>query len=161
MTRRAHASVLVLASLAGLVGCGDPRLTVSGFARFGTGDAFNFPMDTRIDSGGATTGACSITGMQVDGVLRRGILVDIYTGAAAGGSRSLTVTAGDSGPGSVHARLQTGAFESVEPCTVGVTYADDSGSVTLDAADCTMVHEDGATRTEVDLHLELHGCRVQ
>ena len=43
MTRRLAPLLLVLGSAAAFAGCGDHRLTVAGYARFETGDAFEFP----------------------------------------------------------------------------------------------------------------------
>lgn len=161
MTRRVVVTlVLVLVSLAGMIGCGDDRLTVAGFARFDSGDAFEFPNDIRIDSGGTTTGTCTVTGAQVDGVIRRSVIVDIYRGVGSE-QRSLTVMAADHEAGSIDAGLQTGMFGSTEACAVAATYTEESGSVTLDSTDCTLTNGDGTSTVLADVHLELHGCRVQ
>lgn len=162
--RRSLVRLLLLAlACAGVAGCGDHRLTVSGYARLDGADlrtGFEFPTDVRIDgegSAGGVTGSCSIDRVG-DGV--DSVVVDLFGGSGGDeGLRSLTIRARSDGANtSVDARVASATYTADASCVVDLTYVDEGGSVTLDTSDCALTS--GADTATLDAHLELHGCSV-
>jgi hypothetical protein len=154
--------VLALTSLVGLAGCGDHRVTASGYARLTTSDGantgVNLPGDVRIDVASASvTGTCTVSSL---GAGEHGVILDLATSAADEGLRTLTVMGRTAAPGSVQARLGAATFSSDASCTVDVVYADSYGSAVLETTGCNLVGTDGRTAT-LDMNLELVGCDIR
>lgn len=160
--RRSLARTVLLAlACAGVAGCGDHRLTASGYARFETGElrtGFELPADVRIDGEGAVgiRGSCRIAEVG-DGV--DSVTVDLFGGSGRDeGLRSLTLRARSDGAAQrVEARLASGTFTAGAGCVLELTSVDAGGGVVLDATDCEMIA--GTETGTLDLHLELQGCQ--
>jgi hypothetical protein len=162
MMQRVFFVALGLFSAAGLSACGDPRLTVRGYARIEDPEAdfraaYEFPSDIRLDGDASTvTGTCQVRRMTSSGTHSYAAIVDLF----GGGFRSVTVMGRtDGSSSSVDVQTNTTVYRSNESCEVEVSYVDDSGSVTLDTRDCGAMTADGLTAT-FNAHLELHGCSV-
>ncbi len=160
--RRVLLVALGLLSSATLSACGDPRLTVRGYARIESAEAdfrsaYEFPSDIRLDGDASSvTGTCQIRRMTSGGGHSYAAIVDLF----GGGFRSVTVMGRtDGSSSSVDVQTTTAVYRSNESCEVEVSYVDDSGSVTLDARGCAMMTADGVTAA-FNAHLEMHGCSV-
>ncbi|WP_053234808.1 hypothetical protein [Sandaracinus amylolyticus] len=159
MMRRVLLLALVCASFA--VGCGDHRLTASGFARFESDDlrtGFELPMNVRIDgdaAAGGVTGSCEIEPV---GDEDYAVIIDLFGGGGDEGLRSLTLRAqSDGSSSSVEARVASGTYSGDASCVVELTDVD-GDEVVVDVEACTLTS--GTSVATLDAHLELDGCAV-
>ncbi len=163
MRTRMTRTMLSLASVLALAGCGGGGLEVSGQVSVETSSAttgFNFPQPVRLDGGaGLITGSC---------VMRRsaegsfGVVIDLFSSDANPEGRAIRMmsimTRSDASSGSIEVQLGADDFESAN-CLMQVTALDAAtGQIALQStSDCTLTGPAGETAT-VAFELGLLRC---